>query len=466
MRPILLYGLIVLAVSTAGGRAGAEAWLPDAVSKAIAQAGVDLARGEARSVALARLRTSLSSAGESPYSAQGKSLADDLEASIQTEKSRDASAADPAVAPERFLMDSRWWPDMWSPEMGSRNHWAEQFRGIPNDPAASILRGERAVIDRLVPFLKDRSPTRGFADSGADEFPEVPRVCDLAASLIHFHGRVWFFGSSGTSLHARDPALRADVIAQVRAWWSEARDRSVADGIRLLLPKAAFYEKASMAENLIGLGRETKDIALKREGLQVLREMFEENQSPDAAAYLANVLQRHGGVGVVDVLYRRWLEMRSKPGYMFQGGIASFLARHGGRREWELLTDLARGGYAEPRDSQSRSQVGPAIVHSGVGLTSLWAVPALAMALSRTEISGSRSVAGANNQPFSLADDAVQQLQTVTGVEFGYRAAASREDRLAAITGAREWWAKEGRGKYTFDAIESMTAARATPTAK
>ena len=100
-----------------------------------------------------------------------------------------------------------------------------------------------------------------------------------------------------------------------------------------------------------------------------------------------------------------------------------------------------------------------------MGFTTLWAVPALAMALDRTEITGSRSVAGLKEQAqsFSLADSAAEQLQRVTGTDFGYRPPASSQERLATIAKAREWWKRDGRAKYTFDRIEALVAERVKP---
>jgi hypothetical protein len=441
--------------------------MPDPVTQAIEQAGQGLRRGDARGDVLARLRDALLKAGTSDFRNYADALATDLETSIALENARTAERSDPAGSPEKYLMDSRWQPRVWRPGGGERSRWGEAFSKFPDDPARRILLEDREVIDRLLPLLEDRSPTRGFVASWDARSFSVPRVCDVAVSLVQFHGRVWFFDQFAfcEPFHARPPKLRTEVVSAIRAWWSQSSSTSVADGIRALLPKAAFYERASMAENLVDLGRETNDANLTAEGIGILVGLLDEtsNRAGHLAAYVANTLEKYGDVRSVEVLYRRWLEKRSSQGYMFDSSIVFFLAKHGGRREWELLTDLAREGYAEQRDPHSRAEVGRAIVNSGMGFTTPWAVPALAMALDRTEITGSRSVAGLNEQAqsFSLADSAAEQLQRVTGTDFGYRPPASAQERLAAIAKARAWWAREGRAQYSFDRIEALIAERA-----
>ncbi|HTR50655.1 MAG TPA: hypothetical protein VMJ10_08105 [Kofleriaceae bacterium] len=80
--------------------------------------------------------------------------------------------------------------------------------------------------------------------------------------------------------------------------------------------------------------------------------------------------------------------------------------------------------------------------------------------LLETKMTGVRYLGSASgSQPFSSADDAVEELAKLTGVDYGYRADASEADRLAAIAKARRWW--EHGGEVAMH--DRITAPRAVP---
>jgi hypothetical protein len=170
---------------------------------------------------------------------------------------------------------------------------------------------------------------------------------------------------------------------------------------------------------------------------------------------LAETLERYGDTSPVEEVYRRLAAARGKTGDV-EPGLVFYLIRHAKRREWELLTSLAVEGFAAHRDGNISSTVGMTIVNSEAGRTELWAVPAIALALDRAEVTGSRSVPGVGSQAYSLADKAVEQLQIVTGVNFGYRVNGTPAERRESLERARKWWRDEGATRYTFDGIEAL----------
>ncbi|HEX6198951.1 MAG TPA: hypothetical protein VF150_01720, partial [Thermoanaerobaculia bacterium] len=176
-------------------------------------------------------------------------------------------------------------------------------------------------------------------------------------------------------------------------------------------------------------------------------------------AYAAGALEDLGDRSGVDILYERWKHVGNVAGdEPFGSSIVFFLTSHGGRREWQLLHRIAE---IEVRDGlgPGTARVYPAVVRSGSAATCPWAIPTLGLALKDTEMNGSRHLEGVGGQPASLADEAAERLQDLTGVDFGYHPAGSEEERLAAIERAWAWWEAEGRERYTFDAIATLVEA-------
>jgi hypothetical protein len=95
-----------------------------------------------------------------------------------------------------------------------------------------------------------------------------------------------------------------------------------------------------------------------------------------------------------------------------------------------------------------------ALLNSGQADKTPYAIPALGLALSQTQNTGSRHNEGGGQQ-FSPADVATEFLQKQSGVDFGYWRGDPAEKRAAGIRRAQKWWADEGKAKYTFDYIEN-----------
>jgi len=131
------------------------------------------------------------------------------------------------------------------------------------------------------------------------------------------------------------------------------------------------------------------------------------------------------------------------------------LTDYGTRREWELLHKLAKKEIEQGLDVGA-ARIWPALVNCGKARTSFFGIPSLALALSRTRISGCRSLEGVGSQPFSYADTAAEKLQMLTKEDFGYLPGGSPEERAAAIRRAQQWWDDEGSKRYTFDRIEAL----------
>lgn len=444
---------------------------PDPIGPAaqtVERAGRELRAGRPRTEVLAELRTGMRAARRTDdLFGVAVELAIDLEDSIQREDLRTAERLDPNRVPERFLADSRWIPVRWDPATERRMTWRSSFARVLRDPAKPLLAENRVVIERLLPLLDDRSPTRGFVRPPGNRWIGVPRVCDLALSLIEFHARVWFYdpftGVPLLSMHP--PAFQDQVGERARRWWEQARSLSIADGVRLQLPASAGFLRANLAESLIAIGEEEGDAALQAEGRGLLAGMLETTGgAADALTrHLVERLARDGDPRGVEPLHRGLVE-RQGYRYPLAPEAIDYLARYGGRREWELLTAWAREGYAARGPAPFRAVVGPALVRAAADHPTPWAVPALALAL---DAPGERSAPGpADPEPDPrLAGQAVTTLQVLTGQDFGHGAGADAATCLVAVARARRWWASDGQARYTFDAIAARLDAAAKASA-
>ena len=454
-------GLVcLLAISCFGTVASAEPVMWDDLLRAVAVAGGELHKGEPRSQVLSKVEAALKSPEQSHYRKLAEGLAADLRFSIKRQKQRDSEGASSGKEPERFLMDSQMPRYTWRFTGNWQRHLDKWIKANPDDPAARLIRSDRSAIGRLIPYLVDRSPMRSFRHGGSGGFfPHVPRVCDMAIQLITYHSRCRWFNEAAfrEPFHARRAEIQATATSQIKAWWTANKDKSVEEGIRAHYKDAGLYGKSWMAEQLIRLGDERKDPALREEGLSRLRELLRlrRNVIPEHAA---RVLARYGESALPTMM--GWLQRAlDEPGVYVKTEAVFYVVKHGGRESWELILKLAR------REKREGVRLGhspflPKLANLHSPKEPRWAVPVLGLLLDRTKNTGSRGVQGhPQGQSFSKADVATERIQKLTGESFGYRASDSQEKRTAAIRKAQEWWADAGKATWTLDAIDKLRAA-------
>jgi hypothetical protein len=325
----------------------------------------------------------------------------------------------PDAEPEKRLADTR----ITFSVLKYAENWGgplkQSLEKDPNDPACRLLAADRAVIGRLLPLLKDRSPTRADELFGIEGrlYPQ-PRVCDVALSIIEYHGRCRFHHDTiyGTVLHQLPADRRETAIWRVEEWWKENKDKSVAAGVRSQLPYAGSYpEKVWMAKSLarLGEGQQTGD---REFGLNVLRDMVKQNRRSHVGAYAAGALAEFGDTSAVDVFYDEWKLWLGRPGLMHDSHIAFYLCAHGKRREWELLHAISLEEIQNGGQGTGGWAVWAAVVNSPPAGTNPYAIPVLGLALRFTEPTGNRYVEGVvGGQSFSKADTATECLQKQVG---------------------------------------------------
>lgn len=432
----------------------------DDALKAVDRAGKELSQGNERKEILERLNKAIDDNPQSGYLEQAKRLSADLSVSLKRPVTKAALPLMETTMPSHLVALS-----------GNWDHALQKLiKEHPRDPLAVILSRDREVIELLITQLHDTSPTRGYYDTGVTgDIPRVPRVCDMALLAIEFHSqcRFHFNVSSGKPFHELPKENRAETIRHIEKWWKENKEKPLAAGIRSQIPHADFNAKVWMAKNLANL--EVKEKNPDREyAIEVLRTLVEENWG-HTAAYAANALAELGDFTPLDVFYTRWKKSLAQPGRNYDSHVVWYLTDYGGRREWELLYQLARRDLNQGV-LRGTNPVWPTVVNCEKANSSLFAIPGLALALAEAKDTASRHLDGLGErhtkeqpflEPFSIANTAVERLQKLTGVDFNYRRTGSAEERAAAILKAHNWWQTEGREKYTFDAIELMMDERA-----
>ncbi len=426
----------------------------DELLKQFDHAGQSLALGEERQEILDRLNRAIEKNAESSYRDLARRLSRDLSESIRKASELPKPEQSLVKNPEKYLMETTI-PLYLIAFRGNYPSLRNFIRQNPRDPACLILSKDRTMIERLLPLLSDPSPTRSYnSGKGFGQFPKVARTCDVAMLMIEFFSQCRFHVHTSSGELFRDlPADdRRNMAQHIEKWWRENKDKSIATGIRSQLPHANLCSKVLMAKTLASF--EGKQNAEDKEyGLQLLRNVVRENEG-DFAVLAANALASFGDFTPIDVFYSRGQACLSKPGKVYDSCVVVYLTHYGKRREWELLTELARREI-ENGLGVGTARVWPSLVSCSVARSSPMAIPGVALALTQTRVSGSRSLIGVvGSQPFSRADVAAERLQELTSMDFGYRPDSSPEDRAAAIRKAHKWWTEEGKNKFTFDYIE------------
>ena len=443
----------------------------DDLLREVDRAGERLASGKERQHIRDRLNEAIEKNPKSGWRGLAKQLSQDLTDSVYRSWELPGTEDDVVKRPELYLFRTRIGPFMFPRWDGGGGPDKGFVKGNPRDPASLILNKDRSFIERLIPLLGDMSPTRSYRScryfSGC--IPQIPRVCDVAISIIEHFSQCRFHcnASNARMFHELSAKQRKAMVEHVQKWWRENRDSSVAAGIRWQLPHAGFYAKVWMAKNLFRLG-DKADVEDEEYARQVLRELVCD-YGPDHAKHAANALAELDGLSLLDAYYSSAKASLDRVGRIGRSHFAGYLARHGERREWELLNEHAK------RELDRGLRVGtarawPVLAGSERASSSPLAIPGLGLVLTRMPVSERRHVTAAaleslaGRQAFSYAGRATACLQKLTGIDFGYHDEDSAEKRLEAIRKARQWWAEEGSKKYTFDHIEKQLPEAETRT--
>jgi hypothetical protein len=293
------------------------------------------------------------------------------------------------------------------------------------------------AIPHLIEALEDDTPTRTIAWQRSF-YPVyfVLRRQDVAMKCLERIVGCQFYDEAATfvHLHMDQPERRESAIANVREWWSKSKGTSQAEMIRNQLELRETnttlrgYDRVRALEVLAMLEGPEKVV---EEGLKLLSEDRYGLNSP-VMEFLDHVDPR---APVRAVLARFWKSESREGDY-------TYLYKYGDRKVYaEIARRYEETGKLDPGSWTMGEQVCWAAKYGRN-----WAIPIVAKALERTEMTGSRYVSEAvGSQPFSNADEAMEEFQKLVDRDFGYRREGSEAERLEAIRSARAWWLDEGR---------------------
>jgi hypothetical protein len=449
--PTALISLLLFFVSAS--TSWAEWRLLDELDSEMIAVGRKLYKGQKRDEILCSLQAAIQKNARRPRVQLAKELAQDLADSIKAAAKRQKAGRKLEEAPEEFLDESKLELHLlaYSENRRSLAHFADKN---PGDPSILMIKQGREAIERLIPALNNRAPIPAKNSFFVDGEYSTNRVCDLALRLIEhvslckFH----FNASTGSAFHELKPEVRRQRIARIEEWWKENKNRTIIEGIRAQIPHAESHEKLEMVKNLIRQAENENSKADKEFGLEMMRRWL----PSDNDAYTANALAEFGDFSAVDVFYKTLNDSLNVRGRYWQreANAVFYLTKYGKRREWELLLKIAEKEIEQGKDA-GQAGVWPALVNCHDVTKTPYTIPGLGLALAQTKQTGSRyinEIVGAQN--FSYADKATQSLQELTKFDFGYRVDGSEQERMTAIKKAQQWWADEGKAKYTFEYIE------------
>lgn len=310
--------------------------------------------------------------------------------------------------------------------------------------------GEPA-IPYLIAALEDDAPTRTTDFGGMfSRKPFVWRRQDLAMKCLEAITACRFFGPGydRIELHMDTPERRQAVIDNVRKWRELSAGKTQVESIRIQLelcrsnPTVRDQERREMLETLGKIAGPQEVLAElgEMEHSIFVRSTSDEIRDPERSILASSVSgvrylrQQFDHPRYVQAVFREFWENPS------WSGDYTTLLRYGDRKVFEEIgRRLEATGKLDPvnwqwdRHIQEMSKYGRE-----------WSIPILGQLLAFTENKTSRQVGDAS-QEISWADLAVEPFQELSGFHARYLKEDSREDRMKAISRAREWWLTDGK---------------------
>lgn len=215
----------------------------------------------------------------------------------------------------------------------------------PRDPVIQLVGLGRGAIPRLLPLLSDMSPCRDpWMSVKNDDF--IVRVCDMALALIEHETRCSFCEPmfSMGPFSCLDESVREQTKAKVSAWWKKASSLSREEGIPLAMEDAGFRSRVSMARELLSSDRPE----LRQLAIAALRQIGDSRNQLEVVS-AGEVLEQFGDSYCRDRLKSRLTEefALGSNRFVVSSSTVFFLTQHGGKEEWDLLTNLARQQLAQ-----------------------------------------------------------------------------------------------------------------------
>ncbi|HBJ87050.1 MAG TPA: hypothetical protein DDZ88_24965 [Verrucomicrobiales bacterium] len=389
----------------------------DAVSRGWSEARTALGDGADRQVIAERLASVVAKHPESWWHDRAKALVVSLNGSAQEVARLKTAGITAKNSPSLWLAESKMPLHIVAYQPANQESLTAFVQRHPDDPASMVLSQGREIIPRLMPLLEDMGSTRATHQIITDETALV-RVCDLALAIIElksgcsFCERMFSFGWFSN----QSAIIRQSTRKAVEAWWADAGTVTYEHGIRIGMKGAGFYGKVRMAALLMD-SKLPEDRAF---AVQTLRNLVNlDGGNLQMAVHAGEVLEAHGDDYCRKAVVQRLKEAFSKSATSFDPDSSAifFLAEHGGKEEWSLLTQCAEAQLLAG-EAGGGHFILPTLMNSNQVATSKFAIPALALALRAKQV-GPKVFYGSEDRLREKVWKAMVNMQTLTGESFG-----------------------------------------------
>lgn len=312
------------------------------------------------------------------------------------------------------------------------------FSGMDATAADQLVHLGPVAIPYLVKALEDNTPTRTIAWQRSF-YPVyfVLRRQDIAMKCLECIAGCRFYNERASYIHLYmdKPERRQSAINNVKEWWKQSRDATQAQMVRNQLKLSAMNEALNVYDRLFDL-----QVLAALEGPEAIiaeaRAMLRDDHS-DLNSSVVELMNDIDPQAPLRAAFARFKANASR------GGDYTLLYRYGDRAIFQEITRRFTEAHHLNLDSWGMGDQFRAAARYGQN----WAIPMLAEGLTFTKMTGARWT-GHNSQSCSDADVAIEELQKLTGKDFGYKAEMEEQARLAIIATARAWWEKEGKQQF------------------
>lgn len=347
--------------------------------------------------------------------------------------------------------------------LGTENVYWNQIADLPPhdylDPAIETFRRGRDIIPYLIDALDDMTATRSwYRPSSTRYWSVMVRRADFAMAILEAMTRIKFYPHDAGYPFSHQPAdKRVEIIARVKEWWTQNKEADPFEARLWALERADVIESFWML-NVLGFEKHTGIVV---EHLHRLLDRIQnqgtkppEDQLRDIARRLAMLNDKTGIRFISDQV-----QNAQNPNI----NDLRLLALFGGREEFEMLARRYAEGMStgKGKPPSQRNSPSKTILSAAEQAKNPLAVVIFAEALFNEE----KMVpwpAKSDRRPhnWSSMDIAAENIQKLTGRDFGYSQRAKISLRRFAIDRIRDWWRLHGEKHHqTVSATDGKSDA-------
>jgi hypothetical protein len=300
--------------------------------------------------------------------------------------------------------------------------------GVRPTPADQIVAIGTPAIPYLIKTLEDDTPTRTIAwQRSFYPIRFVLRRQDVAIKCLERIVGCDFYAEAATYMHfyMDTEERKHSVIANINKWWAESKDTSQAVMVRnqlKLMDKNITLRKYERIDTLEVLAMLEGPESIVEEGATLLAEEKDWVAGP-VRDMLSQVDPRTPVRQAFDCFWQKEGE----------GAALAIVLQYGDKK---VYTELARR-FEIKGDLGGDSWNAPDQIRWVARYGLNWAIPIVATAMDAKKL----TMKYKNDVNFV----AVEKLQELTGMDFGYNREKNEQDKKVALERALAWWENEGK---------------------